>query len=89
MTTLAELVEREAGTGRPLTFQQLHERCVDADTGYQPSANLLWRIAVGHEIKVNPPLVRAVAAGLGVDLRTAQLAAAKQYIGLEAPESST
>lgn len=87
MTTLAELVGGHAGTGRALTFQRLHERCIDADTGYQPSPNLLWRIATGQDIKVNPTLIRAIATGLGMELRAVQLAAARQFIGLDVVET--
>ncbi|MEV4863217.1 hypothetical protein [Streptomyces ossamyceticus] len=86
--TLAELVSQYAGKGAgrepKLTFEQLSERSVDPDTGYKPSANLLWRIASGHVIKVNPPLVVAIAAGCGVDVRRVRAAAARQFLGWDA-----
>jgi hypothetical protein len=83
--TLRELVAAHAGTGRPLTFEALHQRAVDPVTGYQPSANHLWRIATGQAVKVNPPLMAAIAAGLGIDLIVVQRAAAVEYLGMVLP----
>lgn len=82
--TLADLVNAKAGKGAKLTFVQLSERSVDPETGYQPSANLLWKIASGQDVKVNRQLVRAVAAGLELDLQRVRDAAARQYLGWEA-----
>lgn len=82
--TLTQLVSERAGRrdgqGK-LTFEQLAERCIDPKGGYQPSANLLWRIASGQEIKINERLVRAIAAGLGMDDQRVAAAAAHQYTG--------
>lgn len=81
--TLADLVSDRAGKrgSSPLTFEQLSERSVDEVTGYRPSPNLLWKVAGGQEVKVNPALVRAIAAGLGLPLERVQVAAARQYLG--------
>lgn len=81
--TLAHLVAERAGTGRALTFAALSERSVDPETGYQPSANLLWKISKAMEIKVNPALIRAIAAGLGLPHQRVAAAATRQYIGYE------
>ncbi|MDX3197857.1 hypothetical protein [Streptomyces scabiei] len=86
--TLADLVGEIAGKGpgrgAKLTFEQLSEKSVDPETGYRPSPNHLWRIAAGHDIKVNPPLVRAIAAGLEHPLVRVRAAAARQFLGWEA-----
>lgn len=79
--TLTQLVSERAGKDRPLTFEQLAERCIDTESGYQPSANLLWRIASGQSIKVNPELVAAIAAGLELNPQRVAAAAAHQYTG--------
>lgn len=84
--TLTQLVGDVAGEGKPLTFVQLAAKSVDPDTGYKPSPNLLWRIAAGQSIKVNPELVRAIAAGIEQPLERVQAAAAYQFVGyLAAP----
>jgi hypothetical protein len=85
MRTLRELVATHAGTDRPLTYEALHQRAIDPDTGYQPSANHLWRIATGQTVKINPPLIAAIAAGLGLNLWTVQRAAAAEYLGMALP----
>ena len=86
--TLADLVSERAGKGPgrgpKLTFEQLSDKSVDPVSGYKPSANHLWRISAGHDVKVNPRLVRAIAAGLGVDRTRVLAAAARQFLGWEA-----
>ncbi|MFG2993991.1 hypothetical protein ACGFZK_32650 [Streptomyces sp. NPDC048257] len=79
--TFADLVAEAAGTGRPLTYEQLAQKSVDPESGYKPSPNLVWRIATGAAIKVNPELVRAMAAGLKLPLSRVQAAAAFQFTG--------
>ncbi|MFH8792267.1 hypothetical protein [Streptomyces sp. NPDC017941] len=83
--TLATLISERAGkrgSGLP-TFEQLSERSEDPVSGYRPSANHLWRIASGEDVKVNPRLLGAIAAGLSVPLHRVQAAAARQFLGLE------
>lgn len=93
----ADLV-REAQAAGP-TWRELSKRAVDWKTGYQISHSGLWKISVGQPVKVSPPLVRAVAAMLCPSdegevseaerarmLRTVQLAAAQQYIGVMADD---
>lgn len=79
--TLASLVAEYAGTGRPYTFAALSERSVDPETGYRPSANLLWKISQGESVKINPQLIRAIAAGLGMGIERVATAATHQFIG--------
>ena len=81
--TLAQLVRDHAGGEGKLTFVQLSERSIDPTSGYRPSANLLHRIASDVDVKINPRLVRAIAAGLGMPLPRVQAAAARQFIGWE------
>lgn len=70
--------------GGPDTVDTLWPRCVDPETGYQPSRTTVWKFA-SHEraetVKVSPQLIRAIAAGLGLDQRRVQAAAAFQYTG--------
>lgn len=88
--TLADLVSERAGKGpgrgSKLTFEQLSDQSIDTETGYKPSANHLWRISAGHDVKMNPQLVRAIAAGLGVDVTRVRAAAARQFLGWEAAD---
>lgn len=77
--TLAGLISDAAGTGRPLTFEALAQRCVDPESGYTPSANLVWKASRGP-VKIHPALVRALAAGLRLPLERVQAAAAAEYI---------
>ncbi|MEV4438200.1 hypothetical protein AB0K09_04145 [Streptomyces sp. NPDC049577] len=85
--TLTELVKERAGGEGKLTFVALSERCVDPESDYKPSANLLWKIASGQDVKVNPELVRAIAAGTGQPLVRVQAAAAYQYTGYVVTET--
>jgi hypothetical protein len=79
--TLTQLVSARAGKGRPDTFEQLANRSVDPESGYKPSPNLVWKIATGQDVKINPPLVKALAAGLGLPLDRVGRAARRQFIG--------
>lgn len=84
--TLAQLVSEQAGKGRKYTFEQLANRSVDPESGYQPSPNLVWKIASGQDVKMNPPLVRALAAGLGLPPQRVADAAHRQFLGWYAAE---
>lgn len=79
--TLASLVAEQAGTGRKFTFAALSERSIDPESGYRPSANLLWKISQGESVKVNPQLIRAIAVGLDLGLERVATAATHQFIG--------
>lgn len=81
--TLAELMSERAGqrgSGLP-TWEQISERAIDPRTGYQPSASMLWKVAAQKGAKISPPLVRAIAAGMGLPLLRVQEAAAREYVG--------
>lgn len=80
--TLTTLVQERVGAGRELRIREFAERAVDPDTGLSPSKSLVGNIVAGHQVKISPALIRAVAAGLGVPLRTVQAAAAEQYVGV-------
>lgn len=79
--TLTQLVSARAGKGKPDTFEQLANRSVDPETNYRPSANLVWKIASGQDVKMNPPLVKALAAGLGLPPERVAAAAHRQFLG--------
>jgi hypothetical protein len=78
--TLAQLVAERAGKGRPDTFEELANRSVDPETGYKPSANLVWKISTGENVKINPPLIRALAAGMRLHPDRVGDAAHRQFI---------
>ena len=82
MDALTHLLQAHVGEGRPLRIRQFADRAVDPETGWTPSKSLVGNIVAGHQVKVTPALVRAVAAGLGVPLPVVQTAAAEQYLGL-------
>lgn len=88
--TLTHLVADRAGKGpgpgTKMTFVELHDRSVDPETGYQPSPNLLWKVASGQDVKVSPQLVRAIAVGISLPLARVQAAAAFQYTGFVVAE---
>lgn len=79
---LTRLVQTHVGEGRALRIREFAERAVDPETGWAPSKSLVGYIVAGHQVKVTPRLVRAVAAGLNVSLHHVQVAAAEQYLGL-------
>lgn len=70
--------------GGPDTVDTLWPRCIDPETGYQPSRTTVWKLA-SHEraetTKISPRLIRAIAAGLGLHPQRVQAAAAFQYAG--------
>lgn len=80
--TLTDLVYAAAGIrGQGITYEELAKNSIDPKTKYQPSANLLNRIGRGESIKPNPPLIRAITAGLDLPPARVQAAAHRQYIG--------
>lgn len=82
--TLAELMSERAGKrGTTLpTWEQVAVKAVDPVTGYQPSPNLLWKVASGQDVKINRKLVRAIAEAFALPLERVQFAAARQFTGL-------
>lgn len=87
--TLAQLVSEQAGEGKRYTFKQLANRSVDPETGYSPSPNLVWTIASGKSVKMNPALVKALAAGLGFPPQRVADAAHRQFLGWYSSEPSS
>lgn len=80
--TLTDLVSERVGVGRPMTFDQFEAKAVDPDSGKKVSRGVLHKIAKGRDIMLSPEVVRAVAAGLGIDPQRAAVAAAVQFAGL-------
>ncbi|AGP56840.1 hypothetical protein M271_26850 [Streptomyces rapamycinicus NRRL 5491] len=98
-TPFADLV-RDAAEGT--TYRKMAEHAVDPRTEYRASHQTLWKIGSGEAVKIQPRLVRAVAAAVAevdrgrkggeaspveVWLRRVQIAAAQQYIGLMADDA--
>jgi len=80
---LTRLVQEHVGRGRRLTFRAFAERAVDPLTGRRISKSTAELVAKGHQIKVTPEALRAIAAGIGEDLGKVRRAAIRQYIGIE------
>ncbi|GGQ48517.1 hypothetical protein [Streptomyces asoensis] len=80
---LTRLVQEHVGRGRRLTFRAFEEQAVDPLTGRRISKSTAENVARGHQIKVTPEVLRAIAAGIGVDLGRVRVAAIRQYIGIE------
>lgn|SRR5512134_191392 len=84
--TLSSLVAERVGTGRGMTYRRFEELAVDPKDKTSPSRDTLWKISHGRPIKVNPSIVRAVAAALNLPDARVQAAAAYEYTGLVATE---
>lgn len=82
--TLTDLVAARVGPGSAMTYRKFEELAVDPKTKHHPSRDVLWKISKGKPVKVDPAIVRAVAAGLGLPEERVQAAAAYQYTGLVA-----
>ncbi|ODA69241.1 hypothetical protein [Streptomyces sp. AVP053U2] len=80
---LTRLVQEHVGRGRRLTFRAFEEQAVDPVTGRRISKSTAESVAKGHQIKVTPEVLRAIAAGIGEDLTRVRRAAIRQYIGIE------
>lgn len=80
---LTRLVQEHVGRGRRLTVRAFEERAVDPVSGRRLSKSLAGNIVQGHQIKVTPEVLRAIAAGIGESLSKVHTAAIKQYIGIE------
>lgn len=84
--TLTDLVAARVGPGSAMTYRKFEERAIDPASGHKPSLGVLWKIAKGERVIIDPELVRAVAAGIGLPEERVQAAAAYQYTGLVATE---
>lgn len=80
---LTRLVQQHVGRGRRLTFRAFEEQAVDPLTQRRISKSTAENVAKGHQIKVTPEVLRAIAAGIGEDIRRVRAAAIRQYIGIE------
>ncbi|MFD9863494.1 hypothetical protein [Streptomyces alboflavus] len=84
-TPFADLV-REALRPKGMTFRKLAAGAVDPTSGHAISSSTVWKVADGQPIRIERKVVRAFAAGLGLPLRTVQLAVAEEYVGLVADD---
>lgn len=84
-TPFADLV-REALKPQGMTYRKLAERAVDPQDGHKVSYSTIWKVAEGQPIRIEKKVVRAFAAGLGLPVRTVQLAVAEEYVGLVADD---
>jgi hypothetical protein len=80
---LTRLVQEHVGRGRRLTFRAFEEQAVDPVTQRRISKSTAENVVKGHQIKVTPEVLRAIAAGIGEDIRRVRAAAIRQYIGIE------
>jgi len=91
--TLRDLVGGGVAEGREMTYRALEDKAQDPVTGYRPSRDLLWKVGTGQSFRLTPEngpkLVRAIAAGLGLEDRYVQAAAAYQFAGYVAVELET
>lgn len=78
--TLTDLLRERVSVPGGLTFRQLHERAYDSRENYRPSTRILHTLREGGNVMINPKLVRAVAAGLGLPEDRVQRAATAQFI---------
>lgn len=79
---LTRLVQQHVGRGRRLTVRAFEEQAVDPVTGRGISKSTAGSIVNGHQIKITPEILRAIAAGIEVDVRDVRKAAIRQYIGI-------
>lgn len=79
---LTRLVQEHVGDGRPLTIRAFAARAVDPETGASISKSTVGNLVQGHQIKITPVVLRAIAAGLGESLGKVQAAATRQYVGI-------
>lgn len=79
---LTRLVQEHVGEGRALTVRAFAERAVDPASGTRVSKSTAGNLVQGHQIKITPEVLGAIAAGLGLPLAEVQAAAMRQYVGI-------
>lgn len=79
---LTRLVQEHVGEGRALTVRAFAERAVDPASGTRVSKSTAGNLVQGHQIKITPEVLGAIATGLGVPLAEVQAAAMRQYVGI-------
>lgn len=85
---LTELVKMHVGLGRRLSTREFARIAVDPVTGWSPSKSLVGKIINDEGYDITPPLVSAIAVGLGLDREVAAAAAHFQIIGYTDTELS-
>ncbi|MGP4084139.1 hypothetical protein [Streptomyces sp. KR55] len=86
---LTELVQQHVGTHtgpEKMSVAAFCSKAIDPDTGYQPSNGLVGKIVRGQSYTIDPKLVGAIAAGLGLPREIVGAAAHLQLIGYEEAE---
>lgn len=78
---LTELVSQHVGAGKRWSTRDFSEVAVDSETGWAPSKSLIGKIIHGQNYTINPKLVSALAAGLGMPREVVAAAAHFQVIG--------
>lgn len=79
---LTRLVQEHVGEGRALTVRAFAERAVDPVSGTRISKSTAGNLVQGHQIKITPEVLAAIAAGLDLPLAEVQAAAMRQYVGI-------
>ncbi|MFC8583347.1 hypothetical protein ACFUGD_02040 [Streptomyces sp. NPDC057217] len=79
---LTRLVQQHVGEGRALTVRAFAERAVDPVSGTRVSKSTAGNLVQGHQIKITPEVLAAIAEGLGLPLAEVQAAAMRQYVGI-------
>ncbi|MFF5784226.1 hypothetical protein ACFY8P_04555 [Streptomyces sp. NPDC012693] len=79
---LTRLVQEHVGEGRALTVRAFAERAVDPVSGTSISKSTAGNLVQGHQIKITPEVLAAIAAGLRRPLAEVQAAAMRQYVGV-------
>lgn len=88
---LTELVQQHVGTHtgpEKMSVAAFCKRAVDPDTKYRPSNGLIGNIVAGQSYGINPKLIGAIAAGLGMPREVVAAAAHLQLIGYSEAELS-
>ena len=79
---LTRLVQEHVGEGRALTVRAFAHRAVDPVSGTSISKSTAGNLVQGHQIKITPEVLGAIAAGLRLPLAAVQAAAMQQYVGI-------
>jgi len=79
---LTRLVQEHVGEGRALTVRAFAQRAVDPVSGTSISKSTAGNLVQGHQIKITPEVLGAIAAGLRLPLAAVQAAAMEQYVGV-------
>mgnify|MGYP001589288195 CR=1 FL=1 len=78
---LTDLLAEKVGDRGEMSYRTFRARAIDPVTGHQPTLQTIWKIVHGEDIKAQPSVFRALAAGLGRDEQDVLALAARQYTG--------